>query len=135
MNPSRRYFRVLLWSVAALAAASCTGLATSSDGTAVAEETGIASYYAHEFHGRTTASGETYDENELTAAHRTLPFGTRVRVTNLANQRSIVVRINDRGPFVEGRIVDVSYAAARRLDFIEAGLTSVRLEVLADADE
>ena len=130
MTPSRRPFPGLLWGVAALAAASCTGLATSSDGTAVSEETGIASYYAHEFHGRTTANGETYDENELTAAHRTLPFGAHVRVTNLANERSVVVRINDRGPFVQSRIIDVSYAAARRLGFINEGLATVKLEVL-----
>jgi len=135
VTPSRRYFRGLLWCVAALAAASCTGMTTSPDWTSVAEETGIASYYAHEFHGRTAASGETYDENELTAAHRTLAFGTRVRVTNLANDRSVVVRVNDRGPFVQGRVIDVSYAAARSLDFIDEGLTTVKLEVLADADE
>jgi len=92
--------------------------------------TGIASYYGHEFHGRTTASRETYDEEALTAAHRTLPFGSRVRVTNLENGKTVSLRINDRGPFVEGRIIDVSYRAARDLDFVQAGLVRVRLEIL-----
>ena len=93
-------------------------------------QTGIASYYGHEFHGRTTASGETYDEEALTAAHRKLPFGSRVRVTNLENDKAVTLRINDRGPFVEGRIIDVSYRAARELDFVQAGLVRVRLEIL-----
>ena len=94
------------------------------------DEEGIASYYAHKFHGRRTASGDIYDENKLTAAHRSLPFGTRVRVVNLANNKSVVLTINDRGPFVGGRIIDVSYEAARRLDFIDAGVTEVRVTVL-----
>ena len=89
---------------------------------------GLASYYAHKFHGRTTASGEVYDEQKLTAAHRDLPFGTRVRVTNLANGKRVVLKVNDRGPFVEGRIIDVSWAAARSLDFIQDGVVRVRVE-------
>ena len=92
-------------------------------------EVGLASYYAGKHHGRRTASGEVFDMNELTAAHRTLPFGTRVRVTNLANGRETVVRINDRGPFRRGRIIDVSYAAARRLGFLGRGVTRVRVRV------
>jgi len=87
----------------------------------------MASYYAHKFHGRTTANGEVYDEKKMTAAHRNLPFGTRVRVVNLSNKKSVEVRINDRGPFVEGRIIDVSYAAAERLDFIRDGVVRVRV--------
>src|SRR5688572_26363731 len=79
---------------------------------------GVASYYAAKYHGRKTASGEIFDMNKMTAAHRTLPFGERVRVTNLGNERSVVVVINDRGPFVKGRIIDVSLAAARKLDMI-----------------
>jgi rare lipoprotein A len=91
---------------------------------------GIASYYADEFNGRRTASGETYDMHDLTAAHRTLPFNTRVRVTNLANNRSVVVRINDRGPFVGDRIIDLSLRAAQELSMIGPGTARVSLEIL-----
>ena len=91
---------------------------------------GIASYYAHKFHGRTTASGETYDMMAMTAAHRTLPFGTRVRVVNKDNGRSVVVRINDRGPFVAGRVIDLSRASAEELGMMGSGVAPVRLEVL-----
>jgi rare lipoprotein A len=89
---------------------------------------GQASFYASRFHGRPTASGEPYDSTALTAAHRSLPFGTRVKVTNLRNNKSVVVRINDRGPHHRKRIIDVSKAAARKLDFVNRGLTQVRLE-------
>lgn len=88
---------------------------------------GLASYY---WQGQQTASGELFDKSALTAAHRTLPFNTRVRVRNLRNQRSVVVRINDRGPFVPGRIIDVSDAAAAELDMRQRGLAQVVLEVL-----
>ena len=91
---------------------------------------GIASYYAHDFHGRLTSNGETYDMNGLTAAHRTFPFGTKVRVTNLENNLSVIVRINDRGPFVEGRIIDLSLGAAKTIGSVQAGTVTVRLEVL-----
>jgi rare lipoprotein A len=94
-------------------------------------EVGVASYYAHRFHGRRTASGDAYDENELTAAHRFLPFGTRIRVTNLANERSIVVTVTDRGPVSRRRLIDLSRRAARELGFLRAGITRVALEVLA----
>ena len=97
-------------------------------------EIGIASYYAHKFHGRKTASGEVYNQEFLTAAHRKLPFGTQVRVTNLSNGKHVTLKINDRGPFVEGRIIDVSYRAARDLDFLKEGLVKVRVEVLETAD-
>lgn len=90
---------------------------------------GIASFYADSFHGRQTASGETYDKRDYTAAHRTLAFDTRVKVTNLENGRSVWVRINDRGPHVEGRVVDLSRAAARKLKMSETGTTKVRLEI------
>lgn len=93
---------------------------------------GIASYYADEFHGRKTSNGETYDMHGLTAAHRTLPFNTRVRVTNLANNKSVVVRINDRGPFVSDRIIDLSYRAAQELSMIGPGTARVALEILPD---
>ncbi|MFX5839410.1 septal ring lytic transglycosylase RlpA family protein, partial [Acinetobacter baumannii] len=79
------------------------------------------------FHGRLTASGELHHRGEMTAAHRTLPFGTRVKVTNLKNKRSVVVTVNDRGPHKPGRIIDVSQAAARELGFLRPGLTGVRL--------
>ena len=91
-------------------------------------ETGLASFYAHQYHGRKTASGERYNMNKLTAAHRTLPFGAKVRVTNLENNRAVMVRINDRGPFVRGRIIDVSLAAAKRLDLTKKGTARVRIE-------
>lgn len=96
---------------------------------------GLASYYGREFHGRTTASGARFDMNALVAAHPSYPFGTRVRVTNLANRRSTVVRIVDRGPAAElrasGLVIDVSRKAAETLGFIQQGRTRVRLEVLA----
>jgi rare lipoprotein A len=89
---------------------------------------GKASYYGASLQGHKTASGEPFDLHALTAAHRTLPFGTRVRVTNLANGRQVVVRINDRGPYVGGRIIDLSEEAARRLDCIGQGVADVRIE-------
>jgi peptidoglycan lytic transglycosylase len=95
-------------------------------------QTGIASWYGGEFHGKPTSSREVYDMNDLTAAHNTLPLGTFVAVTNLNNGRSVVVRINDRGPFVKDRVIDLSYAAARALDMIGPGTAPVRIEVLAD---
>lgn len=91
-------------------------------------EVGLASWYGPGFHGRTTASGERFDQNELTAAHRELPFGSEVKVTNLENGRSIVVAINDRGPYVPGRVIDLSKAAARRLGMVEEGIVKVRVE-------
>jgi|SRR5215470_14917573 len=95
-----------------------------------ASQKGIASWYGPGFHGRRTASGEVYNQFDLTAAHQTLPHGTRVRVVNLTNDRAVVVRINDRGPFVDDRIIDLSYAAAREIDMIGPGTAPVRLEVL-----
>ena len=95
-----------------------------------AHSVGRASYYAHRFDGHRTASGRVYDENELTAAHRTLPFGSTVRVTNLANQRSVVVTVTDRGPFVRNRVIDLSRRAASQLGFLRKGITNVRLELL-----
>jgi len=91
---------------------------------------GMASYYADKFEGKPTASGEKYKHDRLTAAHKTLPFGTIIRVTNLANNKTVEVKVNDRGPFVEGRIVDLSKLAATRLDFVNKGLAKVKLEVV-----
>lgn len=95
-------------------------------------QTGIASWYGPGFHTKVTANGELYNENELTAAHQTLPMPSLVRVTNLENGRSIVVRINDRGPFVPGRIIDMSRRGAQLLGFDQKGTAKVRVEVLAD---
>ena len=97
---------------------------------AQADEVGIASYYDDSFHGRKTASGELYNKNKLTAAHRTLPYGTIVKVTRLDNKKSVRVRINDRGPYLKGRIVDLSRKAAERLDIIQDGHAKVQIEVV-----
>jgi len=94
------------------------------------EETGEASWYGHPYHGRRTASGEVYDMSQMTAAHRTLPLGSRVVVENLLNGRAAEVRITDRGPFTGGRILDLSQAAARLLGAVEPGVIPVRLRVI-----
>ena len=91
---------------------------------------GLASWYGQRHQGHATASGEIYDTNKLTAAHRTLPFGTRLRVTNVENGRSVVVRVNDRGPWVKDRVLDVSMAAARALGMIGDGVARVEIVVL-----
>ena len=93
--------------------------------------TGRASWYGDFHHGRLTANGEIFDKNALTAAHRTLPFGTRLRVVNLENDREVEVRINDRGPTIPGRVLDLSYAAARALGAVGAGVIPVRMTVLS----
>jgi rare lipoprotein A len=93
-------------------------------------ESGVASWYGPDFHGKRTASGETYDQRELTAAHKTLPFNTVVRVTNLDNGKQVVVRINDRGPYSRGRVIDLSRAAAEEVSMIRAGTANVKIEVL-----
>jgi rare lipoprotein A len=108
---------------------SCTQIALPPSETM---QTGLASWYGPDFHGKTTSSKEVYDMNDLTAAHRSLPFGTYVMVTNLDNRKSIIVRINDRGPFIEGRIIDLSYAAAKTLDMVGPGVVPVRIEVLEE---
>jgi peptidoglycan lytic transglycosylase len=94
-------------------------------------EEGNASWYGAPFHGRRASDGEIYDMNQLTAAHRTLPFNTVVRVTNLTNGKSTVVRITDRGPFVEGRVIDLSFAAAKEIESVGPGVVPVRLEILS----
>ena len=92
---------------------------------------GIASWYGGKFHGRRTASGQRFDKHALTAAHTTLPFGTRIKVTNLRNKRSVVVTINDRGPFVRGRIVDLSQRAAEAIGLRHTGTGKVRVQVVS----
>jgi len=125
----------------ALVIASCLGLALLSCGekrtvrAAVpppvgGAEVGIASWYGHPYHGRAAASGEIYDMEQFTAAHRTLPFGTLVRVVNLENEKSVEVRINDRGPFAGDRIIDLSHAAAQAIGLIGPGTALVRLEMM-----
>jgi rare lipoprotein A len=93
-------------------------------------ETGVASWYGYPYHGRQAASGEVYDMETLTAAHPTLPFNTRVRVVNLENQKSVEVRIIDRGPFIEGRIIDLSHAAARAIGMIQPGTVPARVDII-----
>lgn len=104
--------------------------------TAIVDETeiggGMASYYGNELAGNRTANGERFDPGQLTAAHRTLPFGSMVRVTNVLNGDSVVVRINDRGPFAHGRVIDVSQAAAREIGMHRSGTARVKLALLAD---
>ena len=121
----RRYLLVIAALVLAAAAAGAQGAPVLD---------GVASWYGADFHGRTTSNGETYDMHAFTAAHRTLPFGSRVRVTNTRNGRQVVVRINDRGPFVKGRIIDLSRASAALLDMLDAGTVPVTIEVLPAAD-
>lgn len=94
-------------------------------------EVGVASWYGEELQGNETASGEVYDLNDLTAAHLTLPFGTTIRVTNLENGKHVKLRINDRGPHMGQRLLDVSWAAAKRLGFVHSGTTPVRVEVVS----
>lgn len=134
-GPCRRSSVVLLLATVLYSLAGCAGGPQASRTQPGSVQEGLASYYAHRFHGRTTASGEIYDENKMTAAHKSLAFGTKVRVTDVVRGKAVVVRINDRGPFVKGRIIDLSYRAAEQLDMINAGVVKVRLEVMrADGD-
>lgn len=95
---------------------------------------GLSSWYGEDFHGKKTANGEIFDMYALTAAHRTLPLGTLIRVTNLENNRSVVVKVNDRGPYVEGRILDLSYGAAKALGFENMGIAKVHIQVISFGD-
>lgn len=103
---------------------------TTTTAVTAVTETGIASFYGAKYHGKPTASGELFDMNVLTAAHPKLAFGTRVLVTHLENNRSVIVRINDRGPFVPGRVIDLSQAAAKELQLLQSGLARVKIEVI-----
>ena len=96
---------------------------------------GISSFYAEDFHGKLTANGEVYDMYGLTAAHKTMPLNTICRVTNLENNKSLILRINDTGPYIKGRILDCSYGAAKKLDFINQGTTKVKIEVIEWGDD
>src|SRR6266852_3128066 len=131
---ARRGFAIL--AVTAVGAASCGKhparvSAPAAPARIGAEETGIASWYGIPYHGRRTASGEIYDMEKLTAAHRSLPFQTWVEVTNLENGKRVDVRITDRGPFVGGRIIDLSHRAAGDIDMLRPGIVKVRLKVIA----
>jgi peptidoglycan lytic transglycosylase len=122
----------LLGGMAALTVLACGCSHIPRPGSLVdSYEFGGASFYGREFEGRRTASGERYDGEALTAAHRTLPFGTRVRIVNLANDRAVEVVINDRGPHRKGRIVDLSHRAAELIGLLRVGVGRVRLEVIA----
>jgi rare lipoprotein A len=103
---------------------------TKTTGTAAGISSGEASYYANSLHGRATASGEIYDKNKLTAAHKTLPFQTKVEVENLKNGKKVIVRINDRMPSNSKRSIDLSEAAAKKIDMIQAGVVSVKMKII-----
>jgi rare lipoprotein A len=113
------YRIVFLFLIVSVVISSCSPKAT---------QTGGASYYAKKFNGKRTASGAKFRSSKRTAAHRTLPFGTKVKVTNLRNGKSVKVKINDRGPFVSGRIIDLSRKAARKIDMLDAGVARVKIE-------
>ncbi|WP_417441053.1 septal ring lytic transglycosylase RlpA family protein [Idiomarina sp.] len=114
-----------------LALTGCTSIPAESPQNLVGtRESGKASYYAMKYQFRTTASGETYNHFSSTAAHRTLPFGTKVRVTNIANNKSVVVKINDRGPFIDGRVIDLSRSAFDKIADLDLGVIKVTTEVI-----
>lgn len=110
--------------------AGCSSSPVTSNPSAGRAEYGKASYYAMKFQGAKTASGERFSQSANTAAHRTLPFGTKVRVTNVRNDKSVIVRINDRGPFVKGRVIDLSQTAFKAIGRLEQGLLDVKVEVV-----
>ncbi len=119
--------------VCGFAVSACTVLPKGQADLDVSmKERGIASWYGEDFHGWLTANGETYDMEAFTAAHRTLPLGTRVLVTNIENGKQVRVRINDRGPYLYGRVLDLSLAGARELDMVDSGVAAVQLEVVGD---
>jgi rare lipoprotein A len=141
MNISSKYFLLyILVSLILFGCSSTTRFPGSNDNSendtrtknlnVLEIETGTASFYADEFDGKKTANGEVYDMNDLTAAHSSLPFNTLVKVTNLSNGKSVEVRINDRMPQFKGRIIDLSLAAARRIEMINTGIQEVKLEVI-----
>ncbi|MDZ3832152.1 MAG: septal ring lytic transglycosylase RlpA family protein [Sphingopyxis sp.] len=129
----RRGFTILLPLLLALPATAQEAL---GDGFGLETEvgSGTASYYGRELAGNRTANGERFDPDALTAAHRTLPFGSRVRVTNLTNGQSVVVRINDRGPFGRGRVIDVSHAAAREIGMHRSGIARVSMTLIGEEE-
>lgn len=131
MNISEIRGRARVWGTVLLMLTGLTGCHSKPPVARppVYESVGLASYYGKKFHGRKTASGERFNMYAMTAAHKGLPFGAMVKVTHLKNGRSVTVRINDRGPFGRGRIIDLSYAAAKHLGMISQGVAKVRLRV------
>lgn len=134
VSVSRRRLALVLGLAVLTVAGGCRAKAPRIDERGGHTLSGIASWYGKEFHGRPTSSGAIYDMYDMTAAHRTLPFGTMVEVKSLNNGKHIVVEVNDRGPFVKGRIIDLSFEAARQLDIVETGTASVALRVLLWGD-
>lgn len=123
--------KLLLVSTLLIAFTGCSGTQENSPSKASGfTQYGQASYYAMKFHNRKTASGETFDQYAHTAAHKKLPFGTKVKVTNTQNRKSVIVRINDRGPFVKGRIIDLSRSAFERIGNLKSGVIPVKIEVI-----
>ncbi len=116
--------------IVALIVSSCAFPSHRSPYAAGYVERGIASWYGEDFHGKPTSSGEIYDMYDLTAAHKLMPLGTVAKITNLENDQSVVVKINDRGPFIDGRIIDLSYSAAKEIGMAEKGLSRVEIKVL-----
>ncbi|MDR0927913.1 MAG: septal ring lytic transglycosylase RlpA family protein [Ignavibacteria bacterium] len=127
----KKHCTIILIAVSIIALTACTSTARFSNASDKDSGTirGYASYYHDKFNGRKTANGEVFAQSKLTAAHRELPFGTIVRVTRVSNGKSVLVRINDRGPFVDGRIIDLSLAAAKELDMINDGVVEVVLQI------
>lgn len=121
LRKAPRILRLLASGLVLAIVSSCASL------TSGYKERGVASFYGPGFHGRKTANGERFDKHDMTAAHRTLPFGTKLKVRNVTNGEEIVVRVNDRGPYIDGRIIDLSEAAAHKLGFHTAGHTVVEL--------
>jgi peptidoglycan lytic transglycosylase len=115
---------------AAILVAASAASGAAADQPATVAEAGIASYYGADYHGKRTASGEIYDMRQLTAAHPRHAFGTRVRVTHSGSNRSVIVRINDRGPFIKGRVIDLSQAAAEELQMVKSGAAQVKVEIV-----
>lgn len=122
--------RMLTLPILLIFVAGCSESPEADANESARTQKGKASYYARSFHGEQTASGEIFNQNELVAAHKTLPFDTRVQVTNLENGKKVTVRINDRGPFKPGRIIDLSRVAANRIDLLEDGIAPVTIEAL-----
>lgn len=122
--------RFLYWIILPLVMLGCANGPISREDSVGFEESGEASYYAMKYQGRQTASGELFDQNSMTAAHKRLSFGSKVKVTNVENGKSVVVRINDRGPFVSGRIIDLSKSAFQRIGNTNLGVIDVEIEVL-----
>jgi rare lipoprotein A len=131
---SPRYPAVRPYSPAASPTASASNLPGKAAVVSLegAYQVGPASYYAHKFHGRQTANGEIFDMYGMSAAHRELPLGTIIRVTHVGNGRSLELKVNDRGPFIPGRVLDLSLGAAQRLDMVEEGVATVRIDIVKE---